>query len=156
MRAYEYLQLSSSSVHVCESKGKRLKSMLHAAVTVTLGNEKQRVSGSMYAAPRHQVEFAGQNPSKCRYGGSFLSSPEAIQHMTIREDPQHDVVSGGVMDERPLRVDKEHIGHPYLLHQAPVKGHALVGGAWEGQPLILPVVPQIQGHGEVLRERGEG
>lgn len=34
----EYVQLSNSSVHVCESRGKRLKSMLHAAVTVTLGN----------------------------------------------------------------------------------------------------------------------
>lgn len=30
-------QLSNSKVHVCESSGKRLKSMLQAAVTVTLG-----------------------------------------------------------------------------------------------------------------------
>lgn len=76
--------------------------------------------------------------------------------MTVRENSQHDVVSGGVMDERPLGVDKEHIRHPDFLHQAPVKGHALVGGAREGQPLVLPVVSQIQGHGEVLRERGRG
>ena len=70
--------------------------------------------------------------------------------MTIWEDPQHDVVSGGVVDERPLGVDEKHVRYPDLLHQSPVEGHALVGGAGEGQPLVLPVVPQIQGHGEVL------
>lgn len=47
-------------------------------------------------------------------------------------------------------MDKEHVRYPDFFHQPPVKGHALVGGAGEGQPLILPVVPQIQGHGEVL------
>jgi len=76
--------------------------------------------------------------------------------MTIWEDSQHNVVSSGIMDEGPLGVDKKHIRHPYFFHQAPIKGHALVGGAWEGQPLIFPVVPQIQSHGEVLREQGEG
>lgn len=77
--------------------------------------------------------------------------------MTIREDPQHDVVSGGVVDERPLGVNEEHIRNPDFLNQTAVEGHALVGGAWEGQPLILPVMPQIQGHGKVLWEwRGRG
>lgn len=85
-----------------------------------------------------------------------LPSPQAVQDVTVRENSQHDVVSGGVMDERPLGVDKEHIGHPDFLHQAPVEGHALVGRAREGQPVVLPVVSQIQGHGEVLRGRGRG
>lgn len=88
--------------------------------------------------------------------GSFLSSPQAVQDMTVRKDPQHDVVGGGVMDEWTLRVDEEHIGHPDFLHQAPVEGHALVGWAREGQPLVLPVVPQVESHGEVLGERGRG
>lgn len=88
--------------------------------------------------------------------GSFLSSPQAVQDMTVRQDSQHDVVSGGVMDERPLGVDKEHIRHPDFFHQTPVEGHALIGGTREGQSLILPVVPQIQGHSEVLREQGWG
>lgn len=74
--------------------------------------------------------------------------------MSVREDAQHDVVSGGVVDERPLRVHKEDIGDPDLLHQATVKRHALVGAAGERQALILPVVPQVQGHSEVLEERG--
>ncbi len=89
-------------------------------------------------------------------GWSFLFSPQAVEDVTVREDPQHNVVSGGVMDERPLRVDEEHVRHPDFLHQAPVEGHALVGRARKGQPLILPIVPQIQGHGEVLWERGRG
>lgn len=88
--------------------------------------------------------------------GSFLSSPQAVEDMTVGEDPQHDVVSGGVMDKRPLGMNEKHIRHPDFLYQAAVKGHALVGGAGKGQPLILPVVPQIQGHGEVLWEWGEG
>lgn len=80
----------------------------------------------------------------------FLRPPQAVQDVAVGEDPQHDVVGGGVVDEGPLGVDEEHVGHPDFLHQAPVEGHALVGGAGEGQPLVLPVVPQIQGHGEVL------
>lgn len=116
------------------------------------------ITSSMHAAPwPAKAHLVGvQKPSEGRYlhGGSFLSSPQAVQDVTIGEDPQHDVVSGGVMDERPLGVDKEHIRHPDFFHQAPVKGHALVGGAWEGQPLVLPVVPQIQSHSEILM--GEG
>ena len=54
------------------------------------------------------------------------------------------------MDERALGVDKEHVRNPDLLHQATVKGHALVVGAGESQPLILPVVTQIQCHGKIL------
>lgn len=56
------------------------------------------------------------------------------------------------MDERSLGVDEEHVGDPDLLHQAAVEGHALVVGAREGQPLVLPVVTQVQSHGEVLQE----
>lgn len=47
-------------------------------------------------------------------------------------------------------MDKEHVRDPNLLHQATVKGHALVVGARERQPLVLPVVAQVQCHGEVL------
>lgn len=72
--------------------------------------------------------------------------------MSIRKDAQHDVVCGSVMDEGPLRVDKEDIRNPDLLHQTTIKRHALVGTAGERQALILPVVPQVQGHGEVLWE----
>lgn len=89
--------------------------------------------------------------------GGIIPSPQAVEDVAVGEHPQHDVVGGGVVDERPLGVDEEHIRHPDLLHEAPVEGHALVGGAREGQPLVLPVVPQIQSHGEVLREqRGRG
>lgn len=58
------------------------------------------------------------------------------------------------MDEGTLGVDEEHVRHPDLLHQSAIKGHALVVGAGEGQPLIFPVVPQIKRHGEVLQQRG--
>lgn len=49
--------------------------------------------------------------------------------MSIRKDSQHDIVSGGVMDEGPLRVHKENIGDPDFLHQATIKRHALVSAA---------------------------
>lgn len=86
-----------------------------------------------------------------RARGGFLRPPQAVQDVAVGEDPQHDVVGGGVVDEGPLGVHEEDVGHPDFLHQPPVEGHALVGGAGEGQPLVLPVVPQIQGHGEVLQ-----
>lgn len=81
--------------------------------------------------------------------------PQAVEDMSIRKDTQHDIVGGGVMDEGPLRVDKENIRNPDLLHQATIKCHALVGAAGERQALILPVVPQVQSHGEVLVELKE-
>lgn len=57
------------------------------------------------------------------------------------------------MCERLLGVDKEHVWHPDLLDQAPVEGHALIGGAVEREALVFPVVSNIQGHGEVLKHR---
>lgn len=75
--------------------------------------------------------------------------------MSIRKDTQHDVVCSGVMDEGPLGVDEEDVGDPDFLHQATIERHALVGAAGEGQTLVLPVVPQVQGHGEVLMEMAE-
>lgn len=71
--------------------------------------------------------------------------------MAVRVDSQHDVVRGGVVDEGPLGVDEEDVGHPDFLDEPPVEGHALVGGAGKRQTLVLPVVAQVQGHGEVLR-----
>ena len=56
------------------------------------------------------------------------------------------------MDEGALGVDEEHVRNPDLLHQTAVEGHALVVGARERQPLVLPVVTQVQSHGEVLQE----
>lgn len=57
--------------------------------------------------------------------------PQAVEDMSIREDTQHDVVSGGVMDKRPLGMHKEDIGNPDLLHQTAIKGHTLVRAASE-------------------------
>lgn len=78
--------------------------------------------------------------------------PQAVEDMSIRKDTQHDVVSGGVVDEGPLGMDEEDIRDPDLLHQTTIKCHALVSAAGERQTLVLPVVPQVQGHGEVLVE----
>lgn len=75
--------------------------------------------------------------------------------MSIRKDTQHDVVGGGVVDEGSLRVDEEDVRNPDLLHQTPVERHALVGAARERQALVLPVVPQVERHGEVLMEKKE-
>lgn len=55
--------------------------------------------------------------------------PHAVEHMTVREHSQHDVVRGGVMNEGPFGVHEEDVGDPNLLHQPAIKGHALVGGA---------------------------
>jgi len=75
--------------------------------------------------------------------------------VAVGEHSQHDVLRGGVVDERALGVNEEDVGHPDLLDQASVEGHALVGAAGEGQPLVLPVVTQVQRHGEVLGGGGK-
>lgn len=76
--------------------------------------------------------------------------PHAVQHVAVWKHSQHDVVCGGVVSKRPFGVNEEDVGNPDLLHQSAVEGHALVAGAGEGQPLVPPVMPQVQGHGEVL------
>lgn len=81
--------------------------------------------------------------------------PETVEDVAVGIDPQHHVIGGGVMDEGALGVHKEHVGHPDLLHQAAVEGHALVVGALEGQTLVLPVVAQVESHGEILEEHRE-
>lgn len=63
--------------------------------------------------------------------------------MSIRIDPEHDVVCGGVMDEGAFGVDEKNIGNPNLFYQAAIKSHALIGGAGEGQALVFPVMPQV-------------
>lgn len=82
-----------------------------------------------------------------------LFVPKAVQDVPIRVNPQHHVVCGGVVDEGALGMDEEHIGNPNLLHQTAVKCHTLVVGALEGQTLVLPVVTEVQSHGEVLLEK---
>lgn len=90
-----------------------------------------------------------------RRGRCRRALPEAVEHFPVGLDPQHDVFCGRVMDEGALGVHKKHVGDPDLLHQPPVKRHAEVVGAGEGQPLVLPIVPQVEGHGEVLGQRTE-
>lgn len=58
------------------------------------------------------------------------------------------------MDEGTFGVHKEHVGNPDLLHKPAIKCHTEIVSARKRQSLILPIVPQIEGHGEVLQ--GEG
>ena len=82
---------------------------------------------------------------------SSMRLPEAVEDVAVWINPQHDIIGGRVVDEGTLGVDEEHVGNPNLLYQATVKGHTLVVGAWECQPLVLPVVTQVQCHGKVLQ-----
>lgn len=56
------------------------------------------------------------------------------------------------MDEGALGVDEEDVGDPDLLHQPRVERPAPVVARREGQPLVLPVVSQVESHGEVLQD----
>ncbi len=50
-----------------------------------------------------------------------------------------------------LEWTKNMSGTPDFLHQPAIKSHALVGVAVKGQSLVLPVMSQVQGYGEVLK-----
>lgn len=102
-------------------------------------------SSACFWLPRwfHAPPLLHQQKSSC-----FL--PDAVEDVAIRIHPQHDVLHGRVMDERALGVDEEHVGNPDLLDQTRVEGTALVAAGGEGQTAVLPVVPQVQRHGEVL------
>lgn len=81
--------------------------------------------------------------------------PQTVEDVSIRKDPQHYVVCGGVMNKRPLGVDKEDIRDPDLLYQTTIKRHAFIGAADERQPLVLPVVSQVKSHSKVLVAGGK-
>lgn len=52
-------------------------------------------------------------------------------------------------------MDEEDVGDPDLLHETSVEGAALVAAGGERQPVVLPVVPQVQSHGEILNHDGQ-
>lgn len=79
--------------------------------------------------------------------------PDTVEDIAVRKNPQHDVLHGCVMDKRTLRVDKEHVRNPNFLHQTCIEGTTLVAAGGEGQAIVLPVMPQVQSHGEVLKTR---
>lgn len=56
------------------------------------------------------------------------------------------------MDEGAFGVDEEDVRDPDLLHQARVERPALVVAGRKRQPLVFPVVTQVESHGEVLRD----
>lgn len=57
------------------------------------------------------------------------------------------------MDKRTFGVDKEHIRNPDLLHKTCIKGATLVAAGGEGKAIVLPVMPEVQSHGEVLENK---
>lgn len=83
--------------------------------------------------------------------GDLRRLPQAVEHFSIGMHSEHDVLRGGVMDEGSLGMDKKCVGYPNLLYQPAIEGHALVGVAGKGQSLVLPVMSQVQGYGEVLQ-----
>lgn len=83
---------------------------------------------------------------------SFFFLPNTVENISIRINPQHDVLHGCIMDKRTLRVDKKHIWDPDFLHQTCIEGPTLVAAGGEGQAIILPVMPQVESHGEVLQK----
>lgn len=67
-------------------------------------------------------------------------SPQTVEDIAIRIHSKHDVICGGVVDERSLGVDEEHVWYPNLFHQPTVKGQTLVVGTGKRQAFVLPVV----------------
>lgn len=52
-------------------------------------------------------------------------------------------------------MDKEHIWNPNFLDETCVEGSTFVAAGGESQPIVLPVMPQVEGHGEVLKKSEE-
>lgn len=82
--------------------------------------------------------------------------PDTVKYVAIRINPKHDVLHGCIMDKRTFRVNKENIRDPDFFHKAWIKGATLVIAGGEGQSIILPVVPQVQSHSEILRKDIDG
>lgn len=63
---------------------------------------------------------------------TFFFLPDTVEDIAIGINPKHDVLHGCVMDKRTLRVDKEHVGNPNLLHKTCIEGTTLVAARGEG------------------------
>lgn len=53
-------------------------------------------------------------------------------------------------------MNEEHVRDPDFLHQTRIKGPTLVVAGGEGQPIVLPVMSQVQSHGKVLEQNTDG
>lgn len=121
--------------------------MVHRAVTVIL-HQKTHLHFTNNFKPCPSL------PPPCTYTQPE-KAPDTVENIAIRVDSQHDVLHGGVVDEWALWVDEENIWHPDLLHQPGVKRSTQVVSRGEGQPFVLPVVPQIEGHSKVLKANSD-
>ncbi len=83
-------------------------------------------------------------------GKRLRAVPDAVENVSIWINSEHDVFHGGVVNERTLGVNKEDVWHPDLFDQTSVKRSAFVTAGGEGQSVVLPVMPKVQGHGKVL------
>lgn len=81
---------------------------------------------------------------------AVLAVPDTVKNVSIWIDSEHDVFHSGVVNERTLGVNEEHVWHPDLFHQPSVKRSTFVAAGGERQSVVLPVMSEVQGHCEVL------
>lgn len=96
-----------------------------------------------------------KNTCKCLRDASgftkaVLAVPDAVKNVSIWIDSEHDVFHRGVVNERTLGVNEEHVWHPDLFHQPGIKRSTFVAAGGERQSVVLPVMSEVQGHCEVL------
>lgn len=57
------------------------------------------------------------------------------------------------MDERTFGMNKKHVWNPDFLNKARIESSTFVAAGGESQPIVLPVMPQVESHGEVLNKK---
>lgn len=66
--------------------------------------------------------------------------PHTVENVAIWIYSEHDVLHGGVVNERALGMNKENVRHPDFLHKPCVECPALVVAGWKGQSVVLPIM----------------
>ena len=85
--------------------------------------------------------------------GERQGDPDTVEHVTVREDPDVDIVDEDVVEVSSLLVPKESVRHPDLLGvgEGEVLHAALV--VIKPQPGIIPLLSEGNLHSKLLREQ---
>jgi len=75
--------------------------------------------------------------------------PETLQDEAARLDAQERVLGGGVVEARQLGVGKERVRPPDASEHLVANTQLLA--VVEAQPLVVPLLPEVEIHREVLR-----
>ena len=76
--------------------------------------------------------------------------PHSISYVSVTMKTHHFVLLCNIVEERMFIIREEGVRHPDLLSEITCQRHTITAVLREGQPLILPVLIQVDSNSVIL------